>query len=677
MQHRIFFFIFRLIKLQNLTILSLTLLLEIAALPTFAEPPATVFTVSGSRLLKNGSEFVIHGVNVNGPGWKWDRKTVLDVDAIVKLWKFNLVRVNCSIKPSPATDAAKNEIKTDPQVKPQTGNNLDEIIQAFTSRSVVVLIDPHDHAGGYYQDPAQPGNTPSLTDLVTWQKALAARYKDNPYVWFEVMDGPGKREEKMAEGSWREVHERVIKAIRQEGMAGNIIVCEGRNEGYEETRNSTLPLPDSLSALLTYGPELSQRYPNLLYAVHIDGNWNGGMEKITDYIDRVQAKHLALFISEYGTQGYPDSTPAIDAMLTVCKPRHIGRCVWHWFPGDGLRLCAPDDKQSGWQIDTLDGSKPSNLSWLGDKVWDDNHGLVPLHGPMLDRTAWTATAFAASTENNSHNNQPDEAFNTFGMQDDYWTSRKPQEPGQWFQVDMGAPHTFSRLQIDTRARFSDYMRGYELYVSNDGMTWSGPIVKGKNEQSVLRLSFPAQTARYIKLVQTGKTWHDWVIANLEVYAPVGTSLQASALKLPAHEMLLDSHLWRASSNPKIYNVQMPLMTVQNKGEYASSGQAQQPGLYYQVDMQEAQRLYKIVWDTGYNGFDYLRGYEVYVSNDGMDWGRPIAAGRGAPITTIVFPTQTARYIRIVTTRHSRNHWALTQLRAYSGETGAVGPAAHH
>lgn len=668
--------IFTIIKLSVFYILGLIILLGVVALPTWAEPPGTVFTISGSRILKNGSEFVIHGVNVNGPGWKWDRKTVLDVDAIVKLWKFNLVRVNCSITHPPVTNTPKNEAKKDPQVKPQTGNTLDEIIQAFTSRGVVVLIDPHDHVGGYYQDPALPGNTPSLTDLVNWQKALAARYKDNPYVWFEVMDGPGKRDEKMAGAMWQDVHERVIKAIRQESNASNIIVCEGRGEGYEETRNTTLPLNDALSALLTYGPELSQHYTNLLFSFHIDGNWDGGVEKLTDYIDRVQAKHMALFVSEYGTQGYPDSTPAIDAMLAVCKPRHIGRCVWHWFPGDGLRLCAPDEKQGGWQIDTLDGSKPSNLSWIGDKVWDDNHGLVPLHGPMLDRTAWTATAFASSNENNSHNNQPDEVFDNFIMQDDYWSSRKPQEPGQWFQVDMGAVHTFSRLQIDTRGRCSDYMRGYELYVSNDGTNWNGPIVKGKNEQSVLRLSFPAQTARYIKLVQTGKTWHDWVIANLEVYAPLGTVLPATVPKVAAREMLLDSHLWRASSNPKIYNVQLPLMPFRDKGEYASSGQAQQPGLYYQVDMQESQRLYKIVWETGYNGYDYLRGYEVYVSNDGLDWGKPVAAGRGTPITTIVFPTQTARYFRIVTTRYSRNHWALTQLRAYSGETGAAAPAVH-
>src|SRR5436190_16943858 len=78
--------------------------------------PATSFSVSGSRILKNGAEFVIHGINVNGPGWQWKRKTVPDLDFIAGVWKFNLVRVNCGISPKPG--AAES-------------NDLDEIVRAF------------------------------------------------------------------------------------------------------------------------------------------------------------------------------------------------------------------------------------------------------------------------------------------------------------------------------------------------------------------------------------------------------------------------------------------------------------------------------------------------------------------------------------------------------------------
>ena len=85
---------------------------------------------------------------------------------------------------------------------------------------------------------------------------------------------------------------------------------------------------------------------------------------------------------------------------------------------------------------------------------------------------------------------------------------------------MGARHAFTRVTLDTRAHGSDYPRAFELYVSNDGTNWGAPIAVGKNEQAVLRLSFPLQSARYIKFVQTGKTWHHWYIGNFEVFVAV-------------------------------------------------------------------------------------------------------------------------------------------------------------
>ena len=86
-------------------------------------------------------------------------------------------------------------------------------------------------------------------------------------------------------------------------------------------------------------------------------------------------------------------------------------------------------------------------------------------------------------------------------------------PDSGLKVDMSAKHTFTRVEIDTRGHGSDYPRGYELYVSNNGVTWGAPVAVGKNEQSVLRISFPVQNARYIKFVQSGKTWHHWYVAN--------------------------------------------------------------------------------------------------------------------------------------------------------------------
>lgn len=619
------------------------------SLAAAAQSPKAVFAVSGSRILKNGSEFVIRGVSVAGPGAQAKRPTVQDVDAIASLWKFNLVRVGCSIAPKPGLKQV---------------NDLDEIVRTFTSKGVVVLIDPRDHVGSYYQDPAAPPGTPSLNELVTWYKDVATRYRSNPFVWFTAMSGPGSRDERKAAEPWRETHVRVIDAIRKDAAATNIIVCEGRYRGNDAIGNGALPVAEASSTILSIGPELSARTPNLLYAFHIDETWNAGAPKLNDFLDRIQSRSLPVFVSEYANSGWADSTPAIEAMLSVCKARHIGRCVWSWFPSDNQRLCAPDEKPGGWQVDTTDGSKPGNLSWVGELVWDDNHGLARLHGAPLDRSAWTATSFVVPTDK-TYFNPPDAPFSPYITQDDYWSSNKAQEPGQWFQIDMGAKQTFSRMMIDPRARLADYPRGYELYVSNDGTNWGAPVAKGKNDQSVLRLTFPVQSARYIKVVQTGKTWHHWVIANVEVYAPIGAARPPANPGATASDILVEPRAWTASCGPnRWYDVDLPLRPLRDENRYTSTSQAQRPGHYYQVDMGEPQRFHKIVLNSGRSLNDYPRGYEVQVSSDGETWSKPVASGRGAPITTITFPPQTARYLRVTLTRPARNYWALAEFRVF-------------
>ncbi|HLJ56124.1 MAG TPA: discoidin domain-containing protein, partial [Chthonomonadaceae bacterium] len=254
----------------------------------------------------------------------------------------------------------------------------------------------------------------------------------------------------------------------------------------------------------------------------------------------------------------------------------------------------------------------------------------------------------------------------FIWQDEYWTADKPQEPGQWFQIDMGAKRSFSRMLIDTRSRFADYARGYEVYVSNDGTNWGAPIAHGACTQSALRLAFPAQSARYVKLVQTGKTWHPWVIANIEVYAPIGTR---TAVPAEVAETQLEPRAWTASCGPnRWYDVDIPLRPRPDENRYTATNQPQRPGHYYQVDMGEPTRFNKIEINCGRSLSDYPRGYDVQTSADGETWGKPIASGRGESITDIVFPTQTARFVRVTLTRSARYYWSLAEFKIFQPAT---------
>jgi len=640
-------------RFRVLIVLALAALLCNSA-RSLAQVSSLRFSLSGTRILKNGSEFVVHGVCVNGPGMPGNRAIVQDAALIADTWKFNLVRVGCMLKPTSGVRAV---------------NDLDEIVRTFTARGIVVLIDPRDHVGGYYQNPASPAGSPSLSDLIAWYKEVATRYRNNPAVWFEVMSGPGSREDRKGSETWLDTHERVVEAIRRDAASTNIIVCEGRFRGSDTSNNGALPVNDMASAILSSGPELARKYSNLLFAFHTDDAWNAGAPKLIDFLDRVHAAGLPVFVSEYGSLNWADSTPAAEAMLAVCKNRRIGRCVWNWSPTDNQQLCAPDGKGGGWQIDTFDGSKPGNLSWFGDRVWDDNHGLAPLHGALLDRDEWTATAFATPAGRSDRGGQPDAVFSPYIIPEDYWSSNKEQTPGQWFQIDMGKKRTFSRIMADPRNRYGDYPRGYELYVSNDGVNWGAPIARGKNEQSVLRLTFAPQTARYIKLVQTEKTWHHWVIANIEVYAPIGA--KANAASVPhGQEVAILPRAWSATAGPNHwYDADAPLRPRQDENRYTANGQGQNPGHYYQVDMAEPQRFNQIMMNCGRGVTDFPRGFDVQVSSDGIEWSKPIASGRGSPVTVVTFPTQTARYVRVTLTRSCRNYWALAEFRVYAEAAG--------
>jgi len=93
---------------------------------------------------------------------------------------------------------------------------------------------------------------------------------------------------------------------------------------------------------------------------------------------------------------------------------------------------------------------------------------------------------------------------------------------------------------------------------------------------------------------------------------------------------------------------------------------QYPGQWFQVDMKKEQSFDTIVLDNTWAQWDSPDRYAVSVSDDGVTWGEPIATGAGQPgITTISFPKQRARYLRITQTGMSiLYHWSIYELEVY-------------
>ena len=106
--------------------------------------------------------------------------------------------------------------------------------------------------------------------------------------------------------------------------------------------------------------------------------------------------------------------------------------------------------------------------------------------------------------------------------------------------------------------------------------------------------------------------------------------------------------------------------VDGKGETRwTTATPMKGGEWFMIDLGWEQKIRKIVLDTTGSARDYPRGYEVFLSNDGKNWGKPVVTGKGdKPVTEIAFEKPTAcTYIKIVQTGKTDGlYWSIHELR---------------
>ncbi len=162
----------------------------------------------------------------------------------------------------------------------------------------------------------------------------------------------------------------------------------------------------------------------------------------------------------------------------------------------------------------------------------------------LSRTTWIASS--STTGSDSPGNALDGNLTT------RWSTGTSQANGQWFQMDMGLVSTFYRIVLNCVNSANDYPRGYQVYVSNDGVNWGGSIATGTGTSGITTITFAPQAARYIRIIQTGSAPGTfWSIDEFNVFgsAPlVPSGLAANAL---GNQINL---FWTASTGATSYNV---------------------------------------------------------------------------------------------------------------------------
>jgi beta-glucosidase len=128
----------------------------------------------------------------------------------------------------------------------------------------------------------------------------------------------------------------------------------------------------------------------------------------------------------------------------------------------------------------------------------------------LPRTGWTTTASPTSTSD-----VPARMLD--GNAATRWSSGVPMANGNTVTLDLGAARTFSKVVMDSGSSTADYARGYTIAVSTDGSTWKS-VGSGTGTSALISASIGAQTARYVRITQTGSATSWWSIAELNLYS---------------------------------------------------------------------------------------------------------------------------------------------------------------
>ncbi|WP_171628640.1 discoidin domain-containing protein [Paenibacillus plantarum] len=276
----------------------------------------------------------------------------------------------------------------------------------------------------------------------------------------------------------------------------------------------------------------------------------------------------------------------------------------------------------------LTGSATRGWTIANVSLFNSKNGILPTNG-------WTASA--SSTEQNG---SASKALD--GNLETRWSNGTAPAPGQWFQVDMGATRTFNKIDMNTGPSVGDYPRGYSVSVSNDGVNWGTPIATGVGIGQDNLVSFPSQTARYIKVTQTGSAsnvW--WSIAEFHVYNQ--------------NPLLLNRSGWTAIGSPDP-NSSAANTLDNNLTTRWTNGSAPAPGQWFQIDMKKINTISGIELNAATSIGDYPPGYEVNISMDGTNWKMVAKGSIPAQDNVISFPVDTARYIKVTQTGSSTNSW---------------------
>ena len=262
----------------------------------------------------------------------------------------------------------------------------------------------------------------------------------------------------------------------------------------------------------------------------------------------------------------------------------------------------------------------------------------------LDRSNWVVTA-SQSRRGEGANSAIDANSET------RWSTGAMQASGMYFQIDLGSVEDIDSIVLDSGPEATDYPRGYEVLVSDDGVNFSRTIASGTPAGRTTTINFPAVATRYLRIVQTGSDvsrW--WSIYEINVSSAEDTTSGGTST-------LLDRGAWSATASSQSGADQPDNAFDDDIDSRWSTGTTQTPGQWFLIDLGDVVSVDRLVLATSAaQPFDYPRAYEVRVSDDGISFSDPIASGAGSATTDIALGDTTARYLRIEQTGSDDSRW---------------------
>ena len=194
------------------------------------------------------------------------------------------------------------------------------------------------------------------------------------------------------------------------------------------------------------------------------------------------------------------------------------------YPGEMISMATNGD---AWIANVLSYVRNSFGNTLGFVSEAD---VARIHQQTADRTTpWTMQELLASVPQSIGNMEAWKVSASDGGQDagkaiagsaaSRFTTGKSMAPGMWYQVELPETTELAGLIVDAGSSKNDYPRGYKIQFSDDGNTWAEPVAEGKASEARLALDFAPQSARFVRITQTGKHRLFWSIHQLDLLGP--------------------------------------------------------------------------------------------------------------------------------------------------------------